>query len=43
MVFLEQSHILNNDGQAQLYDFIEDLTTQKALFKIIDQYRKDDQ
>ena len=43
MVFLEQALILNYDGHAEVYVFFEDLTTQKALFKIIDQYRKDDQ
>jgi hypothetical protein len=34
---------LNYDGHVEIYVFFEDLTTQKALFKIIDQYRKDDQ
>ena len=43
MVILEQALILNYEGHVQVYNFFEDLTIQKALFKIIDKYRKDDQ
>ena len=43
MVILEQALILNYEGHVQIYNFFDDLTIQKALFKIIDKYRKDDQ
>ena len=42
LVILEQALILDYEGHVQLFDFLEDLTKQKALFKIIDQYRKED-
>jgi tetratricopeptide (TPR) repeat protein len=37
---LETALILDFDGHTQLYDFLPNLQTQKGLFKIIDQYRK---
>ena len=43
MVILEQALILDYEGHMQVYNFFEDLAIQKALFKIIDKYRKDDQ
>ena len=43
MVILEQALILNYEGHVQVYNFFEDLSIQKVLFRIIDKYRKDDQ
>jgi tetratricopeptide (TPR) repeat protein len=37
---LEVALILDFEGHTQLFDFFDNLNTQKALFKIIDQYRK---
>ena len=42
MVILEQALILDFDGHEQIYDFFKELSTQKALFKIIDQFRKEE-
>ncbi len=39
--YLENALILNFDGHTVLFDFFSKLETQKALFKIIDQYRKE--
>ena len=38
--YLENALILNFDNHKVLFDFFPRLETQKALFKIIDQYRK---
>ncbi|MBV6645413.1 MAG: tetratricopeptide repeat protein, partial [Cyclobacteriaceae bacterium] len=39
---LEMSLVLDFDAHEQLFEFFPNLQTQKALFKIIDQYRKND-
>ena len=40
--FLENALILNFDNHEVLFEFFPKLETQKALFKIIDQFRKND-
>lgn len=44
LVYLEKALLLDFEGHTVLYEFYDELETQKALFKIIDQYRpqKDD-
>jgi len=37
--YLETGLILNYDAHAQIYDFFPNLDTQKALFRIIEQYK----
>ena len=39
--YLENALILNFDNHQMLFEFFPRLETQKALFKIIDQYRKE--
>jgi tetratricopeptide (TPR) repeat protein len=39
--YLENALILDFDGHATLFDFFPQIETQKALYKIIEQYRKD--
>ncbi|MEJ0033265.1 MAG: tetratricopeptide repeat protein [Bacteroidota bacterium] len=39
--YLENALILNFEGHSALFDFFPKAETQKALFKIIDQFRKD--
>lgn len=39
--YLENALILNFEGHATLYEFFPQLETQKALFKIIEQFRKE--
>jgi len=41
MHYLENGLILNFEGHSVLFDFFPKLETQKALFKIIEQYRKE--
>jgi tetratricopeptide (TPR) repeat protein len=38
--YLELALIIDFEGHLQLYDFFPNLSTQKALFKVIEQYRK---
>ena len=40
--YLENALILNFEGHTVLFDFFPKIETQKALFKIIDQFRKED-
>jgi tetratricopeptide (TPR) repeat protein len=39
--YLENALILDFDAHASLYEFFPQLETQKALFKIIEQFRKE--
>ena len=39
--YLENGLILNFEGHTVLFDFFQKPETQKALYKIIDQFRKD--
>jgi tetratricopeptide (TPR) repeat protein len=39
--YLENALILDFDGHTELYEFFPKLETQKALFRIIEQFRKD--
>jgi tetratricopeptide (TPR) repeat protein len=39
--YLENALILDFDGHATLYEFFPQIETQKALFKIIEQFRKE--
>lgn len=39
LVYLEKALFLDFDGHTVLFDFFDELATQKALFKIIDQYK----
>jgi tetratricopeptide (TPR) repeat protein len=39
--YLENALILNFDGHAMLFDFFPQIETQKALYKIIEQFRKE--
>ena len=39
--YLENALILNFEGHTVLFDFFQKPETQKALFKIIDQFRKE--
>ena len=39
--YLENALILNFDNHTVLFEFFPKLETQKALFRIIDQFRKD--
>ena len=39
--YLENALILNIEGHTVLFDFFPKAETQKALYKIIDQFRKD--
>jgi tetratricopeptide (TPR) repeat protein len=39
-IYLENALILNYELHTVLFEFFQDLETQKALVKIIDQYRK---
>jgi hypothetical protein len=39
--YLENALILNFEGHTVLFDFFPKPETQKALFKIIDQFRKE--
>jgi lipoprotein NlpI len=39
--YLENALILNFDGHAVLFDFFPKAESQKALYKIIDQFRKE--
>src|SRR5260221_521196 len=41
MHYLENGLILNFEGHSQLFDFFPKPETQKALFKLIEQYRKE--
>jgi hypothetical protein len=41
MHYLENGLILNFEGHTQLFDFFPKPETQKALFKLIEQYRKE--
>ena len=41
--YLENALILDFDGHTALFDFFPKLETQKALYKIIEQFRKDNQ
>ena len=42
LTYLETALILNFEGHTVLFDFFPKIETQKALYKIIDQFRKDD-
>ena len=42
-IFLENALVLDFEMHTVLYDFFPRLETQKALFKLIDQFRKDNQ
>jgi len=39
--YLENALLLNFEGHSVLFDFFQKPETQKALFKIIDQFRKE--
>ena len=39
--YLENALILDFDGHSTLFEFFPKLETQKALYKIIEQFRKD--
>src|SRR5690606_9933687 len=39
--YLENALILNFDGHTTLFEFFPQIETQKALYKIIEQFRKD--
>ena len=39
--YLENALILDFDGHATLFEFFPKLETQKALYKIIEQFRKE--
>ena len=39
--YLENALILDFDNHTVLFEFFPELETQKALFKIIDQFRKE--
>jgi tetratricopeptide (TPR) repeat protein len=39
--YLENALLLNFEGHTVLFDFFQKPETQKSLFKIIDQFRKD--
>jgi hypothetical protein len=40
-IYLENALVLNFENHTVLLEFFPKLQTQKALFKIIDQYRKE--
>jgi hypothetical protein len=40
--YLENALILNFEGHTMLFDFFPKIETQKALYKIIEQFRKED-
>ena len=40
--YLENALILNFEGHSMIFDFFPKIETQKALYKIIEQFRKDD-
>jgi tetratricopeptide (TPR) repeat protein len=42
-IFLENALVLDFEMHTVLYEFFPRVETQKALFKIIDQFRKDNQ